>query len=130
MNDPQQKKQAQIARTKPVIRIASMLLVSILAPQKQTSMTRLNSIEINAFVLTTRSDQPDFGAIQARFTYETAQSYPTEMRVRFPSPAHSPMKKRLKKRPCRLKLERKVRKHPRIYALVRQCHEQGIWALR
>jgi len=60
MNDPQQKKQAQIARTKPVIRIASMLLVSILAPQKQTSMTRLNSIEINAFVLTTRSDQPDF----------------------------------------------------------------------
>src|SRR2546430_731128 len=57
MNDPQQKKQAHIARTKPVIRIASTLLVSILAPQEQTSMTRLNSIEIDAFVLTRRSDQ-------------------------------------------------------------------------
>src|SRR5439155_6888612 len=57
MNDPQQKKQAHIARTKPVIRIASTLLVSILAPQEQTSMTGLNSIEIDSFVLTRRSDQ-------------------------------------------------------------------------
>jgi hypothetical protein len=53
--------------------IASTLLVNILAPQKQTSMTRLNSIEINAFVLTRRSDQHLSPAVFRLFTHETAR---------------------------------------------------------
>jgi integrase len=45
-------------------------------------------------------------------------------RVRSPSPAHLPMKTRLQKRGKISKSERKLRKRPLIYALVRQCSRQ------
>jgi integrase len=45
-------------------------------------------------------------------------------RVRSPSPAHLPMKTRLQKRGKIAKSERKLRKRPLIYALVRQCSQQ------
>ena len=50
------------------------LLMNILAPQKQTSMTRLNSIEIDAFVLTKRSDQHISPQFSGYPTYEDAES--------------------------------------------------------
>jgi hypothetical protein len=52
--------------------------MKILALQKQTSMTRLNGIEIDAFVLTKRSDQHIFPQFSGRYTYETARTGQTK----------------------------------------------------
>jgi integrase len=47
-----------------------------------------------------------------------------QTRLRSSSPAHLPMKTRLQKRGKIAKSERKLRKRPLIYALVRQCSQQ------
>jgi hypothetical protein len=54
------------------------LFMKILASQKQTSMTRLNSIEIDALVLTRRSDQHLSPAVFRCSTYETAPIWTNE----------------------------------------------------